>query len=90
MTGRTQDRGALLASIANAFEPAYDEALTAGPASFLPAWRAFAALPRPCLLDRPAGKLEGTALDVDQDGALLVRDGAGQAHRVFSGELVRG
>jgi BirA family transcriptional regulator, biotin operon repressor / biotin---[acetyl-CoA-carboxylase] ligase len=90
LTGRGHDRGALLASIASAFEPAYEKALATGVRSFLPAWRTFAALPRPCLLDRPGGPLEGTALDIDDQGALLVRDPAGQRHRVFSGELVRG
>jgi BirA family transcriptional regulator, biotin operon repressor / biotin---[acetyl-CoA-carboxylase] ligase len=88
LTGRVHDRGVLLAAIASAFEPAYDKALAIGPTSFLPAWRTFAGLPRPCRIDRPGGTLEGTALDVDEVGALLVRDGAGQSHRVFSGELV--
>jgi BirA family transcriptional regulator, biotin operon repressor / biotin---[acetyl-CoA-carboxylase] ligase len=87
LTGASQDRGALLAAIASAFEPAYDEALASGAGSFLPAWRTFAALPRPCLIERPDGTLEGVALDVDEQGALLVRDGAGRQHRVFSGEL---
>jgi BirA family biotin operon repressor/biotin-[acetyl-CoA-carboxylase] ligase len=87
-TGRPHDRGALLAEIASAFEPAYDEALALGADSFLPSWRQFAALPRLCRLERPTGPLEGMAVDVDQAGALLVRDAAGRSHRVFSGEMV--
>jgi BirA family biotin operon repressor/biotin-[acetyl-CoA-carboxylase] ligase len=90
LTGRTHERAALLAAIANAFEPAYDRALAQGAESFLPAWRTFAALPRPCRIERPAGALEGMALDVDAEGALLVRDGSGQAQRVLSGELAVG
>jgi BirA family transcriptional regulator, biotin operon repressor / biotin---[acetyl-CoA-carboxylase] ligase len=90
LTGRTHVRATLLSAIANAFEPAYDQALAKGAESFLPAWRVFAALPRPCRIERPAGPLEGTALDVDSDGALLVRDRSGQVQRVLSGELAVG
>lgn len=90
VTGRTHDRGALLASIANAFEPAYDKALSGGAASFLPSWRTFAALPRPVRIDRPGGLLEGLALDIDPEGALSVRDEAGKVHRVLSGEILAG
>jgi BirA family transcriptional regulator, biotin operon repressor / biotin---[acetyl-CoA-carboxylase] ligase len=88
--GRPHDRGALLAAIASAFEPAYQQALAVGADAFLPAWRTFAALPRPCVVEGASGRVEGTAIDVDREGALLVRDGSGQIQRVFSGELVRG
>jgi BirA family biotin operon repressor/biotin-[acetyl-CoA-carboxylase] ligase len=91
VTGVRHDRGALLAALMNALEPAWDRALRDGPAQSLRAWRSFAALPSPCAIERPgAGLLEGTALDIDQQGALLVRDRAGQLHRVLSGELVSG
>jgi BirA family biotin operon repressor/biotin-[acetyl-CoA-carboxylase] ligase len=90
LTGRTHERAALLAAIANAFEPAYDLALATGAESFLRAWRTFAALPRPCRIERPAGRLEGTALDVDAEGALLLRDRSGEVQRVLSGELTVG
>jgi BirA family biotin operon repressor/biotin-[acetyl-CoA-carboxylase] ligase len=89
-TGRVHERAALLADFLAAFETAYDTALERGAESFLPLWRAFAGLPRPCRLQRPAGLLAGTAVDVDGDGALLVRDDAGQLQRVFSGELTAG
>ena len=61
-----------------------------GAESFLPAWRRFAALPRPCRVQRAAGPLAGIAIDVDAEGALLVRDDAGELHRVVSGELAPG
>jgi BirA family biotin operon repressor/biotin-[acetyl-CoA-carboxylase] ligase len=89
-TGRVHDRAALLADILAGLEAAYDRALAAGAESFLPAWRTFAALPRPCWVQRAAGPLHGIALDVDAEGALLVRDDAGELHRVLSGELVLG
>ncbi len=89
-TGQPQDRGALLAAILERFEPAYDRALAEGAGSFLPTWRSLAALPRPARVDRPGGSLQGLAVDVDDEGALLLRDAAGQSHRVFSGEIVEG
>lgn len=85
--GRTCDRGLLLAQVLGALERLYDEALLAGPSAFLSQWRTFAQLPRACRVDRPQGKLSGTAIDVDQDGALVVRDDEGKRQRVLSGEL---
>jgi BirA family biotin operon repressor/biotin-[acetyl-CoA-carboxylase] ligase len=87
-TGQPQDRGALVAAVLNAFEPAYDQLMSEGAAACLAAFRARAALPRPCRVERDGTVLEGTALDVDGDGALLVRDGRGEIHRVLSGEIV--
>jgi BirA family biotin operon repressor/biotin-[acetyl-CoA-carboxylase] ligase len=86
-TGRPHDRGALAAAVLNAFEPAYDELMTAGAQRCLERFRARAGLPRPCRLERDGGALEGVAIDVEVDGALLVRDAAGAVHRVMSGEI---
>ncbi len=41
----------------------------------------------PVKVSRPGGCLEGTALDLDRSGALLIRDGQGRLHRLCSGEL---
>ncbi len=86
-TGRRHDRGILAAALLNAFEPAYDRLLEAGPATCLAAFRARARLPRPCRVEREGSVLTGQALDVDADGALLVEDAAGVVHRVLSGEV---
>ena len=86
--GDPLDRAALLAAITNALEAAYDRALADGGAASLASWRELAALPRRCRVERAGEHLDGIALDVDGDGALLVQDGAGRLHRVLSGELV--
>jgi BirA family biotin operon repressor/biotin-[acetyl-CoA-carboxylase] ligase len=86
-TGRTHDRGALLAAVMNALEPAYERLMREGAGPMLERWRAHAHLPRPCRVRREDEVIEGTALDVDEDGRLLVRDGAGRTHRVLSGEI---
>jgi BirA family biotin operon repressor/biotin-[acetyl-CoA-carboxylase] ligase len=38
-------------------------------------------------LDEPAGRLFGTALGIDADGALLVETEAGQRRRVVAGDV---
>ncbi len=86
-TGRRADRGALLATFLNTFEPAYDRFVAAGPADAVIRWRAHGHLPQRARIERDGTVLEGTAIDIDGDGALLVRDDDGQVHRVVSGEV---
>jgi BirA family biotin operon repressor/biotin-[acetyl-CoA-carboxylase] ligase len=81
---RPVDRAALLAAVLNAFEPLYDEFERRGPAVAVAAFEEFAALPGRCRID---DRLQGVALGVDPDGALRLRDDAGQIHRVISGEV---
>jgi BirA family transcriptional regulator, biotin operon repressor / biotin---[acetyl-CoA-carboxylase] ligase len=89
LSGRPHDRSRLLADLLDALEPAYDQALRDGGAAGLARWRSLAALPRPCRISRPQGEvLVGTAVDVDAEGALLVRDESGELQRVLSGELI--
>ncbi|HVZ85762.1 MAG TPA: biotin--[acetyl-CoA-carboxylase] ligase [Polyangia bacterium] len=88
--GRDVDRAAVLAGVLAAFEPLYDAFERRGPAAAVEAFEAHAAFPAPCRVTapgRPDGRLEGTALGVDPDGALRLRDETGQIHRVISGEL---
>jgi BirA family biotin operon repressor/biotin-[acetyl-CoA-carboxylase] ligase len=86
ISGRAQDRAALLAAVLIELESLYVHTLRNGAGAFLPAWRTFAQLPRPCVVDRPGGSVAGTATDVDEDGALLVTNAEG-THRVLSGEV---
>jgi BirA family biotin operon repressor/biotin-[acetyl-CoA-carboxylase] ligase len=86
-TGTAEDRGLLLARFLEDFEATYDAFVTDGPARGLGIWRAFASLPQMCRVRHEAQMLEGEAVDVDETGALLVRDDGGQIHRVISGEL---
>jgi biotin-(acetyl-CoA carboxylase) ligase len=87
--GSHQDRGRLLAGFLGELEVLYDGFLAAGPAAALAEWRRFAALPQPCRVRDGDRTVEGTAVDVDDCGALLVRDAAGAVHSVLSGELHR-
>jgi BirA family biotin operon repressor/biotin-[acetyl-CoA-carboxylase] ligase len=86
-TGRSHDRATIAAALLNALEPAYDELMTEGGAACLARFRARAGLPRPCRVEREGILLAGTAVDVDVDGALLLRDAGGVVHRVLSGEI---
>jgi BirA family transcriptional regulator, biotin operon repressor / biotin---[acetyl-CoA-carboxylase] ligase len=86
-TGRSFDRAQLLAALLNALEPAYDRFVDAGPAEGIARWRALAALGLRCRIERDGGIVEGNAVDVDEDGALLVRDDRGALRRVLSGEV---
>lgn len=86
-TGIAGDRGLLLSRFLEEFETVYDPFLAAGPARGLKIWREFASLPQPCRVRHETQLLEGEAVDVDDAGALLVRDGVGRIHRVISGEL---
>jgi BirA family biotin operon repressor/biotin-[acetyl-CoA-carboxylase] ligase len=84
--GHTCDRARLLADFLAAFELLYDDLLARGPASGLQEWRRHADLGRVCRIDCDGAKVEGIATDIDESGALLVRDAAGQVHRIVSGE----
>jgi BirA family biotin operon repressor/biotin-[acetyl-CoA-carboxylase] ligase len=86
-TGRPFDRGTLLAAFLNAFEPAYDQFLAAGPEPALARWRTHADLGRRVRIERDGAVIEGVTLDVDSEGTLHVRGDDGRIHRVLSGEL---
>ena len=83
-------RAALVQAILARFEGAYDH-LLGGRFSVVPdQWRALSVslgqAVRVLGLDGQV-TVEGVAEAVDEEGALLVRDGAGEVHRVLSGEV---
>ena len=83
-TGAPVDRAGVLARLLDAFEPLFEAFEQEGPAPAVAAFTEYAALPQPCRVD---DRLQGGALGVDPDGALRLRDDAGQIHRVISGEV---
>jgi BirA family biotin operon repressor/biotin-[acetyl-CoA-carboxylase] ligase len=83
-TGQPVDRARVLAALLDAFEPLYDEFERRGPEVAVAAFTEYAGLPDRCRVD---DRLQGVALGVDPDGALRLRDDAGQIHRVISGEV---
>ena len=85
--GHACDRAKLLVDFLAAFEPIYDDFLVRGPAVGLQEWRRHADLGRVCRIDQDGTKVEGVATDIDDSGALLVRDDAGRMHRIASGEM---
>jgi len=84
--GRAIDRARLLVEFLAAFEATYDDFLARGPAAGLVQWRRHADLGRVCRIDQAGTQIEGIALDIDDGGALLVRDDAGRVHRLISGD----
>lgn len=83
-------RAALVQAILARFEAAYDALLGGRFDQVLDRWRTFSVtLGQPVRVLGLDGQvsLEGVAEGVDEDGALLVRDGAGRVHRVVSGEV---
>jgi BirA family biotin operon repressor/biotin-[acetyl-CoA-carboxylase] ligase len=84
--GQCFNRGQVLADFLAAFESLYDDFLLHGPARGLAEWRRYADLKHAPRVVRDG--IEGFAADVDEDGALLVRDAQGQLHRLTSGEIV--
>jgi BirA family biotin operon repressor/biotin-[acetyl-CoA-carboxylase] ligase len=86
-TGRTFDRGRLVAAFLNALEPACDELSRKGAEAALARFRPYARLGHRCRVDQGGQVVEGIALDVDADGALRLRDDAGKIVRVLSGEI---
>ena len=89
--GRPLERAAVLAAVLDALEPLYQDFERRGAAAAVAAFDDHAALPDRCRVSAPResqGWLEGTALGVDADGALRLRDDHGTIHRVISGELL--
>jgi BirA family transcriptional regulator, biotin operon repressor / biotin---[acetyl-CoA-carboxylase] ligase len=82
--GRAFDRAELLVDFLADFEPRYDDFVAQGPAQALAEWRRHADLDHLGCISRDG--IEGIATDIDETGALLVRDAAGRMHRVTSGE----
>ena len=89
--GHAFDRTQLLVVFLSIFESLYDDFLARGPAFGLAEWRRHADLGRVCRVDQNGARIEGIATDIDDSGALLVRDDAGHVHRLTSvdeGELL--
>lgn len=84
--GQALVRGAVLAAFINAFEPIYLALLSEGPQAGLDQWRRFALLGRACVVER-VPPIEGIAVDVESNGALLVKRADGTTISVHSGEV---
>jgi len=85
-TGRSVDRSALLLSLLRHIEARYDR-LSAG-WDPLPEWRAALAwMGQPVRIHTPTGEVGGVAVEVLEDGALLVRTEAGELLPLHAGDV---
>jgi BirA family biotin operon repressor/biotin-[acetyl-CoA-carboxylase] ligase len=87
IAGRGFERAAVLAGVLAELEPLYADFAARGPEAARAAFEPFASLGERCRVSASGADLEGTMLGLDADGALRLRDDAGDIHRVLSGEI---
>jgi BirA family biotin operon repressor/biotin-[acetyl-CoA-carboxylase] ligase len=87
--GRPVDREAFLEAVLIGVERWVDRYVASGLAVVIPAWHERMAqhLVARAALSEDGAPLVGEVAGLDGDGALLLRDGAGQLHRVRSGDV---
>ena len=85
--GQRLERGEVLATFLDAFEPIYDDFLAHGPSAGLATWQRYARLGQACAIDRNGMRVEGVTQGVDESGALLIRSVAGGVISVHAGEV---
>jgi BirA family biotin operon repressor/biotin-[acetyl-CoA-carboxylase] ligase len=86
--GRRVDRGQMAAALYNAMDRWYTVFRSEGTDPIVQqARRRTATLGRPVTVLADDRGWQGTALDLDTDGALLVRDEAGKSHRVLADDV---
>src|SRR3972149_2549182 len=84
--GREGPRPPLLQRVLERIEALYDHYLEEGPHAVLDAWRALPTiLGQRIAVEELRERWEGTAVDLDDQGALLVRADDGALHRVLAG-----
>jgi BirA family transcriptional regulator, biotin operon repressor / biotin---[acetyl-CoA-carboxylase] ligase len=89
VTGAPCSRIMLLQEFLRRMEAWYLRFQKEGPAPVIEAWKSHAVtLGRRVKVHAPHAALEGEAVDLDADGALLVRDDAGLVRRVTAGDVV--
>ncbi|MBI4332790.1 MAG: biotin--[acetyl-CoA-carboxylase] ligase [Chloroflexi bacterium] len=85
--GRRVSRGDLLCHVMERFEHYYGLLLARGPGPVLAAWRALpGTLGCPVRAETPEGVWEGTAMDIDEQGALLIQTSDGIKH-IMAGDV---
>ena len=66
----------------------YGLLLEKGPSSILDAWKGFPnILGKPVKVSTPEGIYEGTAIGLDEEGALLIRDSTGRERKLLAGDV---
>jgi len=85
--GTTIDREAFIAQLLAGVERWVDRYVAVGLEAVIPAWHARMALGLAARATVDGESLVGEVTGLDDDGALLLRDDAGQIHRVRSGDV---
>ncbi len=86
--GRRVSRSDVLCGVLERLEYYHDLLLTAGSAPVLDAWRALPnMLGRPATAETPWGVWQGTARDIDQNGALQIETPGGELKTVMAGDV---
>lgn len=86
--GASADRAGLVAEILNQLEDVYEDYLENGPDSMLREWRIRSVtLGRTVELVREGETIRVTALDIGEDGRLIVRFSDGRISEILSGEI---
>jgi BirA family biotin operon repressor/biotin-[acetyl-CoA-carboxylase] ligase len=88
VTGRSWDRAEVLARVLAALEQRYESFVADGPAATVRAWKQEAGIVGTRVTLRGGDQHHtGVVEDLDDDGALRLRDDAGQLHRLWAGDL---
>lgn len=86
--GRRVDRGEVVAALYNALDGWYTVVRSDGPAMILQSARVrTVTLGKPVTVDTGDAQWQGTAVDLDEDGALLVRDVHGAVQRILADDV---
>ena len=87
-TGRVYPRVDITRAFLEGFEGWYGVLQDAGFEPVLERWRQFSAVTgRRVVVETLGDRIEGTALDINRDGLLIVEDEKGQLHRIYSGDV---
>lgn len=87
--GRRFDRADLFQALLGELNQSYRRFFREGFASFRQEWIELSvSLGKAVTVAWPGGKLQGEAMDIDQTGALLLKDTAGKLHRINYGEIL--
>jgi len=89
-TDRKFSRAALLKCILMDFEHRYNASLQDGFQAALRRWRELSAIMgKKVKIETAGGKITGTVVDLDRDGALVLRDPEGNLRRFLSGDIIQ-
>ncbi len=88
LTGRAQDRNAILAELYRAVDRLYKE-LSGDRDRIVKRWKALAELPDvEYIIDRDGRRIAGRAVDLAADGALVLREDSGAEKLVHHGDVI--